>query len=62
NQIRMRMAIDMLEKSNRSIDNIARECGYNDTSYFICIFKKNFSFPPGKYKNRISNSSKLIHE
>ncbi|EFA5260156.1 AraC family transcriptional regulator [Escherichia coli] len=62
NQIRMRMAVDMLEKSNRSIDNIARECGYNDTSHFICIFKKYFSFPPGKYKNRISNSSELIHE
>ncbi|EFH7157242.1 helix-turn-helix domain-containing protein, partial [Escherichia coli] len=54
NQVRMRMAINMLEKTNRSIDNIARECGYNDTSYFICIFKKNFSCSPGKYKRRVS--------
>ncbi|NJV35929.1 helix-turn-helix transcriptional regulator [Escherichia coli] len=45
-----------------TLTNIARECGYNDTSHFICIFKKYFSFPPGKYKNRISNSSELIHE
>jgi len=44
---------EQLLRQGVPISEAARLCGYDDTNYFISVFKKHFSLPPVKYlKNR----------
>lgn len=40
--------------SGHSIGEIARECGFQDTSYFCKVFRKSFNASPAEYR-RIHN-------
>lgn len=49
-QSRMRLAIDLLESSQTSIEEIASQCGYNSTNTFYKVFKKNFGDSPSSFR------------
>ena len=55
-RIRMEHALHLLGDKSISVDEIATQCGYNYTSYFIRIFRKYFGDSPGDYRNRKSSS------
>lgn len=46
---RMRMAVMLLNHSC-AINRIAAQCGYNNTSYFISVFRRYFGVTPAGYR------------
>ncbi len=55
-KVRLMEAAKMLKNSDKSVTEVALECGFNDSNYFGTMFKKEFSIPPAKFKR----TSKLI--
>ena len=49
--MRMKYAAQLLRSNNLSIREIAEECGYRDTSFFIAEFKKYFQKTPLEFRN-----------
>ena len=49
-QKRMNKAQTLLEKTQKSITEIALECGFYDTAQFSKLFKKRFNVSPSEYK------------
>ena len=50
NNIRIKMATNMLMETQYSITEIAAYCGYNDSNYFGDVFKKIVGVSPIKYR------------
>lgn len=50
NNIRIKMATNMLVETQYSITEIAAYCGYNDSNYFGDVFKKIVGVSPIKYR------------
>ncbi|EDM27268.1 transcriptional regulator [Lentisphaera araneosa HTCC2155] len=48
--IRINQACYLLKKFNQNIDEIARVCGYHETSYFCRVFKKIKGHTPSAYR------------
>lgn len=51
--IRMKKAIELLEKTDKKIYLIAKEIGYQSTSYFSKKFKQQFNINPYQYRHKI---------
>ena len=49
---RMETAVALLRTSKKSIRDIGKEVGYNDTAYFCRRFKMMFGIPAGKMRRR----------
>ena len=49
--MRMRYAVQLLGSNTLSIREVAEECGYKNTSFFIAEFKKYFRKTPLEYRN-----------
>ncbi|MDF2632068.1 MAG: soxS 1 [Caproiciproducens sp.] len=48
--IRMEKAEEMLKNSNKSIKDIAVECGFEDQNYFSKVFHKSYKKSPSEYR------------
>ncbi len=61
-QHRMKLAHDILLNANISTTELARICCYNNTSYFISVFKYYYGTSPGRLKKSLQSnqSSKSI--
>ena len=55
--LRIYYAANLLQYSNKSIKEIAEQCGYNDIGYFYRVFKKTTNMTPVSCRNvqKISN-------
>lgn len=53
NCYRIDRASEMLLGTEKSIIDIAAECGFYDLSYFVKVFKKYKGLPPGQYRKRL---------
>ncbi len=51
-KVRLKMAKDLLLRTNLPIYNIADQCGFNNVSYFSFLFKKSFHVTPVDFRNR----------
>jgi len=51
NRIRIEKAVEMINRGGMSTDEIARSVGYNNTNYFIKIFKKVTGKTLSEFKN-----------
>lgn len=49
--MRMQYALQLLGSNSMQIREVAEECGYRNTSFFIAEFKKYFHKTPGEYRN-----------
>lgn len=49
-QQRLLKAKQLLLSTNKSMDDIALECGYNYTSYMIKVFRKKLGITPGQFR------------
>jgi signal transduction histidine kinase/ligand-binding sensor domain-containing protein/DNA-binding response OmpR family regulator len=56
--IRLKRAIQLLEKSKLSIANVAYEVGFNNAAYFAKVFKEEFGILPSEYIIGIRNREK----
>ncbi len=50
NKVRLEKAADMLVNNEYSINSIARGVGFEDTNYFIKLFKAAYGCTPGEYR------------
>lgn len=51
---RLNTAGELLRETNKSITEIAHACGFNNVSFFIREFKKDYSVTPNKYRKQNS--------
>ena len=56
--IRLKRAVQLLEKSKLSIANVAYEVGFNNAAYFAKVFKEEFGMLPSEYIVEIRNKEK----
>ena len=56
--IRLKRALQLLEKSKLSIANVAYEVGFNNAAYFAKVFKEEFGILPSEYMVEIRNKEK----
>jgi transcriptional regulator GlxA family with amidase domain len=47
--VRLKRAVQLLEKSQLSIANIAYEVGFNNPTYFSKVFKDEYGTVPSEY-------------
>lgn len=48
---RISRAMEMLNRTELSVTEIALECGFHDTSHFIQYFKKKTNMTPGEFRS-----------
>ena len=56
NKMRMRKAVELLQKKELNINEVAYECGFEDAKYFSTHFKKHFGKTPTEYQKTISGT------
>lgn len=49
-------AVQLLESTGRPVAEIAFECGFRNSKYFITLFKKIYGMTPGQWRNKAENS------
>ena len=52
---RLKAAARLLELSDKSVNEIAEECGFTDASYFTKTFKSAYGETPKAYRNRFKD-------
>ena len=52
---RLRLGKNMLEKTDRTVSEIAEATGFTDASYFTKIFKAEYGMTPKEYRNGLKN-------
>ena len=55
--MQFQLAIAMLARSNRNIQDIAARCGFRDPFYFSRAFTQTFGQPPGKLRRAMQNGA-----
>ncbi|MCH4019319.1 MAG: helix-turn-helix transcriptional regulator [Erysipelotrichaceae bacterium] len=53
NRYRLEVAANLLRSTNSSVNDIAVESGFDNFSYFIRLFKKQYHTSPGRYRRSI---------
>ncbi len=53
-EYRLKKAVNMLNKSDKSVKAIAVECGFNDQNYFTKVFRANFNVTPSEFRKNNS--------
>lgn len=53
---RVHKSCDMLRETNRSVSEIAIECGFQTSSYFSYVFRKEIGMTPQNYRKNIKTS------
>ena len=51
NDLRIAQAKRLLRETNSRISDIAAQCGFRSSSYFIVVFRKQLGMSPGEYRN-----------
>ncbi len=62
NQLRMQLATNMLLKAPSSIAQIAKECGYYDSSHFRLKCTQMFGIPPHELRLLLSEYTRISNE
>ncbi len=53
-ELRLSQAKLLLEQTDKAIDDIAGEVGYQNPAYFRKIFKRNVGITPGAYRRKFN--------
>lgn len=56
-ELRMSIAVTLLEQKDISIEECAVQCGYASASSFISAFKKKYNTTPKEYRNGITKTA-----
>jgi AraC-like DNA-binding protein len=56
--VRLKRAVQLLEKSKLSIANVAYEVGFNNAAYFAKVFREEFGVLPSEFIVEIRNREK----
>ncbi|RZK66616.1 MAG: AraC family transcriptional regulator, partial [Pedobacter sp.] len=56
--VRLKRAVQLLQKSQLSIANVAYEVGYNNPAYFSKVFKEEYGVLPSEYVSDFKKNNK----
>jgi signal transduction histidine kinase/ligand-binding sensor domain-containing protein/DNA-binding response OmpR family regulator len=56
--IRLKRAVQLLEKSKLSIANVAYEVGFNNAAYFAKVFREEYGILPSEYINELKSKTR----
>ena len=59
-QLRITQAKRLLRFTDKSVENVAQECGLNDANYFSRLFKKVEGTTPGEYRRSGEDNKKAL--
>lgn len=59
NKVRLKKAMEILQKGSLTISETAYDCGFQSVSYFTKCFREYYGFPPGEVIKR--NSDEFTH-
>jgi two-component system response regulator YesN len=48
---RIKKALELMKDQGRRINEVARDTGFRDMSYFSSVFKKHTGMSPSQYQN-----------
>lgn len=51
-ELRMRMALRMLQRGERSVKEIAADCGFGETGYFCRVFRRFHGTTPARFQKK----------
>ena len=51
-QVRIRHAVELLQKEDMPVSEVAAACGIGDSNYFSTAFRKHFGMPPREFRKR----------
>ncbi len=60
-EVKLDMAVHLLNESSLTISEIASETGFSDQSYFSKVFSAKFGYPPSEYRLRSKAEKERIH-
>ena len=58
--IRLKRAVQLLQKSKLSIANVAYEVGFNNAAYFAKVFKEEFGMLPSEYIVKLKENEEAV--
>ena len=61
NKLKLLKAEELITTTNKNINQISDELGFENSSYFIRVFKKEYNVTPALYKQRYIEKSQLDH-
>ena len=50
NSIRLKKAKELIISTDMTVKEISNQVGYNNTTYFVTLFRKKYGIPPSKYR------------
>jgi len=56
-RIRLEAAVKLLEETSRSLETIARECGFQSGEHLRLAFARRFGITPGQYRDRFRSET-----
>ena len=54
---RLKYAQELLAKSSMTVNEVAAQCGFRDSSYFVKVFRKHLGQTPSEYRNMFLDCS-----
>ncbi len=60
NMVRIQKSVVLLKETNMKIMDICTAVGFNNTHYFIRIFKRIMNVTPGQYKEQLNDTTELL--
>lgn len=60
--IRLECAASILSRTDRKVQEVAQEVGFEDAGYFTRVFTKKYACSPSKYRDKNSNFVHVKHE
>lgn len=61
NRLKLLKAEELITTTNKNINQISDELGYENASYFIRVFKKEYNVTPAMYKQRYIEKTQFDH-
>lgn len=56
-RLRLELGCKLLANPYISIDEVARQAGYQDTNYFVRLFRRAYGMPPGRWRRQSGTPS-----
>ena len=61
-QLRIKRAMELLKQTDASVEEVCREIGYANVSYFNKIFKARTGLTPGQFRHQHAADQRLTQE
>ena len=58
--VRVQKAAEQLKHTDRTITDIAFDCGFSSSQYFATVFRKHFKHTPREHRKELKNTERIL--